>query len=135
LSVSVSGIEFLISRFRFWQKHRLTEFSVSVNRNIPSELYIKHATGLVAAAKSGAGRDAQPGRQCDGHVGTGAVQEATARPNAFVGHGRRLARRPLAAPPPLQLQRRPLCWPARRRRASDAGDYFPFVYSTFGNGV
>jgi len=35
-SVSVSVFLEVKSRFRFWQKHRLTEFSVSVNRNIPS---------------------------------------------------------------------------------------------------
>jgi len=36
-SVSVSFFLEVKSRFRFWQKHRLTEFSVSVsvNRNIP----------------------------------------------------------------------------------------------------
>jgi len=35
-SVSVSVFLEVKSRFRFWQKHRLTEFSVSVNRNIPN---------------------------------------------------------------------------------------------------
>jgi len=46
------------SRFRFWQKHRLTEFSVSVNRNVPNKTWYPLYGFFMTVRKTGLPRDA-----------------------------------------------------------------------------